>query len=277
MSNNVFVKPNALEMTDYETLLGENVAVLQQIKPDYKPLASDDYMLLVEAFTYRELHLRQLFNNRLMATLPQFANGSDLDSAGERYDVKRLPNESNEALRARIFQSLDGFSTAGSIESYQFHARSVNSVIDDAKAYSPVKGEVVVAIASFEDERETLVITPELVNAVDAKLHTPKIRPVTAQVSTLKASDKEVVIDADIFLFDMNHKETVKTAITRNLSTNLNIGKTLTYSQLMRYLHVDGVFKANPTSHNNDITCLDNEILRLRTPNLQFKTASEAM
>ncbi len=271
------VLPDALQIPSYQTLVDENVAILQLFIPDYEALESDNYMLLIEAFAYRELHLRQLFNNKLLATFPQFANGSDLDACAVRYDVERLSGEGDDEFRVRILKSLDGHSTAGSLESYEFHAYSVSSVIDDVNAFSPEKGKVTVALASFEDESEIEIITPALITQVDTALNETKVRPLTDDVTVIKALGKTQDIVAQIFVFDTDNEEEIREIITINFATQLKIGQTLTYSQLICFLHVAGVYKINLISHNADISCCDDEVIKISTIDLTFYSFDKAL
>jgi len=268
---------DVLQIPDYQTLVDENVAILQQLIPDYQPLESDDHMLLIEAFSYRELHLRQLFNNKLKRLLLLYATGNDLDLAAVPYGVERLDNETDDEFRNRVLKSLDGHSTAGSQESYEFHAYSVSSDIDDVNAFSPEKGKVTVALASFEDESDLEIITPELITQVDTALNETKVRPITDEVTVVKATINGVAIVAQIFIFNMDDEAAITEKIINNFATKLKIGQVLTYSQLIRYLHVDGVFKVNLISHDADIACGDDEILKINNIDLTFESADEAI
>ena len=268
-------KPDVLHLPDYQSLVAEHLEILQKILPDYRPLESDHYMPLIEAFAYRELHLHQLFNKRLQSLLLPYAMGNDLDLLAIFYGVKRLMGEDDEALRARTLKSLDGHSTAGSKESYEFHAYSVSSNIDDVNAFSPEKGKVTIALASFKDEAKQEIITDALIKLVDTALNESKTRPITDQVTVVKATPKEIVIIADIVIFNKDDETVIHDKILGNFTTKLKIAQTLTYSQLIRHLHVDGVFKVNLYSHHSDIACANDEILKIKNLHLKFGLAEE--
>ena len=274
---NNMITPDVLQMPNYQTLVDENLAILQQLITDYQPLESDHYMLLIEAFAYRELHLRQLFNNRLKSLLLPYATGNDLDLVATFYGVERLTDETDSELRARTLKSLDGHSTAGSAESYEFHAYSVSSDIDDVKAFSPAAGKVTVVLASFQDESEGDIITPELITLVDTALNATKVRPITDDVTVVKATTNNIAIVAEIILFNIDDEAAITDKIIDHFATTLKIGQTLTHSQLIRFLHVDGVYKVNLTSHNADIACGDDEILKISSVNLTFTSAEEVL
>ena len=264
-------EPDVLKMPTYEEVLAENNELFETLLPDYTPIDSDPYQLLLQSLAYRELHLRQTFNNKLKRSLLLFAKGSDLDHEAARYGVERLDGESDEALLERALMSLDGHSTAGSLESYVFHARSISSRIHDAHAYSPEKGVVNTVIASFTEE-----LDEELRAKTDTHLNGDKVRPITDTSNVLIAEDLEQVIEAELELFSLDQKEAVEQTIRDNFNLQLKIAANLTYSQIIRYLHVDGVYKAVPKNINGDVQCSNHQIIRISALNLTFKEATYA-
>ncbi len=264
-------EPDVLAMPSYEDVLAENNAMFGDLLPDYTPLDSDPYQLLLQALAYRELHLRQSFNNKLKSSMLLFAKGADLDNEAARYNVERLENETDEDFLERILMSLDGFSTAGSLESYEFHARSVSSRIDDAHAYSPEKGVVNTVIANFNKP-----LDEALRQQTETALNGDKVRPVTDTANVLIAQELEQVIEAEIQLFSLEQQAAVEQKIKDNFNLQLRIADNLTYSQIIRYLHVDGVYKAVLNNINSDIECDDHQIIRITELKLSFKEADYA-
>ncbi len=264
-------EPDVLAMPGYEDVLAENNVLFGSLLPDYTPLDSDPYQLLLQSLAYRELHLRQTFNNKLKRSMLLFATGSDLDNEAARYNVVRLEEENDDVFLERILMSLDGFSTAGSLESYEFHARSVSSRIDDAHAYSPVKGTVNTVIASFSEP-----LDEALRQQTEEVLNGDKVRPVTDTANVLIAEERQQVIEAEIELFNPDQQAAVEQKIRENFKLQLRIAANLTYSQIIRYLHVEGVYKAVLNNISGDIECEDHQILRISELNLSFKEADYA-
>ncbi|MBL4730715.1 MAG: hypothetical protein JKY28_05055, partial [Sulfurimonas sp.] len=56
-------KPDVMQVLDYEEILQQNITDFKALLPEWIPLESDAYKLMLEAFAYRELHLRAEFNN----------------------------------------------------------------------------------------------------------------------------------------------------------------------------------------------------------------------
>lgn len=82
--------PEIIEELSYEQIMAEQTETLQGFIPGYTPLESDDYMLILQAFAYREMLLRARINNAIKGVLPAFAAGADLDHIAVGYGVSRL-------------------------------------------------------------------------------------------------------------------------------------------------------------------------------------------
>ena len=264
-----YASADVLTIPVFEDVVQENIALLQTILPDYEPLESDLYLPLIQSFSYREIHLHQLFNNKLKSLLLHFAKGNNLDLiANDRYHIERLDDEDDIAFLFRILASLDGYSTAGSLESYEFHARSVSAVIDDVKAVSPIKGVIDVFIASYDEE-----ITDALVEKVTTAVNVKKVRPATDEVYVKVATVKPVVISGTVELFDINSEEAVKAAIAKNFDAYFKVRQALPYSDVITKLKVDGVYDVAPTSPTQNIYCADGERIVIDTSGLVFTQA----
>lgn len=100
--------------------------------------------------------------------------------------------ESDEAYYERMRISMETFSTAGTIGSYEYHARTASALIADVNVTSPVPGEVDIRAILENGElpgEEMLQKIFEIVNADD-------VRPLT-DVVTVAAPDI-VTIDIDV-------------------------------------------------------------------------------
>lgn len=83
-------KPDVLRILDYEEILEQNIQNLKTLMPDWIPLESDEHKMMLEAFAYRELHLRAEFNNLSRAFFLSTSTGNDLDNYAVFYGVTRL-------------------------------------------------------------------------------------------------------------------------------------------------------------------------------------------
>ena len=57
--------PSVLKNLDYETILQENTQYFKNLLPTWQPLESDEFLIVLQAFSYRELFLRNEFNKSL--------------------------------------------------------------------------------------------------------------------------------------------------------------------------------------------------------------------
>ena len=83
-------KPDVMQVLDYEEILQQNITDFKALLPEWIPLESDAYKLMLEAFAYRELHLRAEFNNLASAFFLSTSTKNDLDNYAVFYNVIRL-------------------------------------------------------------------------------------------------------------------------------------------------------------------------------------------
>ena len=83
--------PNVVQNLSYDEILEQNLDIVKSLLPDYKPAEGDNVMLVLRAFSYRELYLREYFNSLSKAFFLSTATGSDLDNLSETlYGLYRL-------------------------------------------------------------------------------------------------------------------------------------------------------------------------------------------
>ena len=261
--------PAVLQTPDFETIVKDNIALLKTLKPDYAWLESDDYMLLIEAFAYRELHLRQEFNNRLQASFLLLAKGSNLDARAVDYGIWRLEGEADSALLLRILDSLNRFSTAGSKESYEYHAKSVSAAIDDVTAISLQAGKVAVFVASFAGR-----LAEHIIPAVSAALADVKVRPLTDAVTVMEASNKAIDITIEVELLNLKQAAVSEAAIRKNfLLRQFTIHEPLTAFEMVTSCNVAGVHNAIVITPASGVVADVGERLVIRDLAFAFKQA----
>ena len=261
--------PALFKSPDFEGLVAANRAILEELKPDYAWLESDDYMLLIEAFAYRELHLREEFNNRLKATLLHFAKGADLDARAVNYGVARQKDESDDKFRDRILLSLERFSTAGTRGSYAWHARTASVKIDDVKVTRPAPGQVRVYIASFAGALSQAVIAK-------ARAAVDKARPLCDTATVIEAREKAVDVALTVYLTDIDREPQIASVIRQRFARKLKIEETLSVFEMLTHCKVEGVTNAVIDPPATDRVAGAGRRLVLKTLSLKFKKAGAA-
>ncbi|MER1986569.1 MAG: baseplate J/gp47 family protein [Solibacillus sp.] len=86
--------------------------------------------------------------------------------------------EENEPYRERIRQAPEKITTAGSIGSYEYHAKSASSLITDVFVDSPEPGELHVSVLLSGG----MLPSPEVIQMVEEKLCNRRVRPLTDYV-----------------------------------------------------------------------------------------------
>ena len=165
---------------------------------------------LIELFTYITLLLRARINDAARATMLATATGADLDNLAALLGVARLvldagdPSatppiaatmEADDALRQRAQLALEGYTTAGSVGAYEFHARSADGRVSDVSVISPSPGDVLVTVLSTEGDGTA---SPELTDIVSQAVNAEEVRPLCDSVSVSAATILHYNVEATL-------------------------------------------------------------------------------
>jgi phage-related baseplate assembly protein len=94
--------PNIVEALDYETILAALLAKMVELLTTWDAsVESDPVVKLLEVVAYRELLIRQDFNERAKQTMPAYAKGTNLTNLVVLLGVERQTDESDASLLAR--------------------------------------------------------------------------------------------------------------------------------------------------------------------------------
>ncbi len=264
--------PDVVEVLDYEAVFAAMLTDLQSRDPIFSALVeSDPAYKILEAAAYREVLLRQRINDAAKAVMLAQATGADLDQIGATYGVGRLtvdpgdPTavppvapvlESDIDFRERILLSLEGYTTAGSVGAYQFHALSADGDVKDVAVANPplVPGQVDVAILSRTDNGAA---NAELIDLVDEALNAETVRPLCDTVIVQSAEIVNYAITAVLTLYPGAGQETVleaSIAAAQAYAADMHsIGRDITRSGVFAALHQPGVQNVTLTSPAADV------------------------
>lgn len=95
----------------------------------------------------------------------------------------------------RMRESMESFSTAGSMNSYIYHARSVSTAIADVVATSPEPGMVDVRVLL----QNGILPTSAVLSEVSSALNADNVRPLTDHVRVSAPEEDEFEIDVTFF------------------------------------------------------------------------------
>ncbi len=245
-------EPTAISKLSFEEIKAEIIANIKALKPDIELVESDDYMVMLEAFAYRELYLRNLINEDIKKMLRHYSGGADLDNfifsffGGE----KRLDGEDDLAFLERAKLSLNSYSSAGSEQSYEYWTKSFSANIYDVKAIKKSAGVVLIVYVAISEINES-----ELYSFVSDK----KVRPLTDSVEVKEAIKVPINLEASVTIFDSNSLENIQQQIMKNFSNRFYIGEKVIFSKLIDLLHINGVYRVD-TNIKNDVEIASNEV-----------------
>lgn len=248
--------PKVVEQLSYEAIFQSILSDFLGKNPSYSTLLeSDPAMILLEVCAYRELLLRNRINEAAKATMLAYATGSDLEHlAATMGGVAKLENESDDRLRQRVQLAPEGFSTAGPVGAYIFHALSASNEVKSVFPKSPNPGQVLVTILSQTGDGTA---SEELIDTVLEKLSEENIRPLNDQVLVQSAEIINFTVEAIITVYSGPSsavvEEEAQAALQKFLDERHAIGKVVAISGIYNALHVDGVKKVELISPTEDV------------------------
>lgn len=248
--------PDVVEQLSYEAILAEMVTRLVEILPQFDALIeSDPAMKVLQVAAWREMLIRQRSNEACLSVMLAYATGGDLDNLALLVGVTRIEitpadeqagtpavMESDTELRERVILAPESFSVAGPVLAYVFHARSAHPLVLDASVLSPEPGEVLVTVLSREGTGEP---TPDVIEAVEDRVNSRSVRPLTDLVTVQGAEIIAGTIEAKIFLFEGPDPAVViaaaRTRVEAYVERERRLGRDITRSAIFAALHVEGV------------------------------------
>ncbi len=262
--------PMIIEHKSFETILAEIVAKVQELLPTFDATVdSDPAVKVLQVAAYRELLLRQAFQDGGKQLLVAFATGPLLDHLAVLVGVARLiitpadpatgaaaVLEDDDTLRQRIVLAPEGFSVAGPELAYVFQAKSAAAGVLDASATSPAPGEVVVSVLSRDGNGTA---SAELLDAVADVVTNRAIRPLGDAVSVRSATIVEFAIVADLVTFTGPDRAlliaSARARLDAYIANSRKLGRDITRSALFGALMTEGVQNAIIHQPAKDVVC----------------------
>jgi len=250
--------PTVVELLDFETIRADLIAFLQSLLPSFDAtVESDPAVKLLEVFAYRELLLRQSFNERARQVMLAYATGSNLDNLAALLGVMRSAGQSDADLRALCQLAPDAFSVAGPETAYKFHALTAAPSLSDASATSPAPGQVLVSLLSAPESSSggDGTASPAQIAAVEIALD--GTRPLTDQVIVQSGEIIPFSITATLTLFDGPDAATVLAAAQANAAAFVanarRLGRDINRANILAAICVAGVSNVDLASPPADL------------------------
>lgn len=176
--------------------------------------------------------------------------------------------EDDERYRERIWLSRENKSTAGSVATYIYYAKTADARIKDVQITNDTPGEVKVYLLSDVGEADTVMI-----ERVSEALSKESVRPLTDLVLVNSATVVDVVVNADIILYDLTYEEGVRELINSEFTANTMIfNKSLSMAKLYGLLESEQVKDVSITTPTASVNISANEVIRV-TLTLNFSGA----
>lgn len=250
--------PEAVEVLDYEAILGELRADLLAQAPELAEalaLESEPLVKLLQVAAFRELLTRARVNDSVRSVMLALASGADLDQLTALLGVARQtvveadPDasppiaavfEDDASLRRRAQLSWEGMTIAGTPAAYAFHALSADGRVRDVAVTRPRPGTVRVTLLSHEAGG---MPSAGLLSTVAAALET--LRPLCDSVEVAAPAFVDVALVARLQLAGGPGAELVLdaaiAAATAYLRDELAVGRVLRQGAILARLYQPGV------------------------------------
>lgn len=211
-----FPPPDVIKTLNFEEIYDQLVSsFLEQwdekrvLKPELPEinvlnLETDPIAVIFQTWAFREMLLIADMNAASRSNMLAFATGADLDHIGGTFGVGRMivtpatedapaVMESDERYRQRINLGIYAYNSAGSIESYQFHAMTADPTIKDVAVDNPHTNRIDVTVLSSVGDGTA---TSDQLSAVADALSPKSARPLTddARVRAATIITQPVVI-----------------------------------------------------------------------------------
>lgn len=249
--------PQVVETLDFEGVVAALKADLTARYPEAAQvldLESEPLVKLIEAFAYRETLLRARINDAARAVMLAHATGGDLENLVALLGVARLVDEADAALRARAQLALEGYTVAGSVGAYAFHARSASADVADVAVTSDAPGSVTITVLSvLGDGTPSADLRATVSDAVNAD----EVRPLCDSVVVQGAVIQSYAVAATIYVGAGPDADVVtaqaQSALNTYLAQTHALGATVSRSGIFAALHQGGVTRVELTSPATDI------------------------
>ena len=225
-----------LEQIDVESILAARMARLKQLWGFYDPPAAAQYdveqlefdpiKINQEASSYFELLLRDRVNQAARSITLAYAIGTDLDAIASRYPggVPRLPNESDDRYRRRIWLSPNTLSPHGTAEAYEFWALTALPALRDVTAIRAVMHDYypTILITCLKEPPAEPKPTDEELVRIRAYIQSLSRQGLTDVISVNPPKIREIEYKILVWLYPGTAQDQVMTKIRNSLVTLLD-------------------------------------------------------
>lgn len=268
--------PEVVETIDVSAIFTRKRDALLALVPslaEVLALESEPLVMYLQRDAYDEALLRARINDGARSVMPAFATGANLEHLAAFFGVARLVLvpadpaatppaaavlESDSDLRARMQLALEAQTTAGTVGSYLYFARTADAGVKDAAVSQPTAGTVQVTILARGGDGAA---DAGLLETVLAALNADEVRPLCDTVSCVSATIVPFAIEATLSFYSGPDRAVVlaaaQSALTAYLEDRRLIGHDVTRSGIFAALHRPGVQNVDLTQPASDVVIDD--------------------
>ena len=244
-----------------EAIFAELKARMIELNPEYEAalnLESEEITIAFQQFAYRLSVHQQDCNEGVLQQLLSYAQGQNLDwqgeikGVGERHviapgDVQAIPPidpvyESDPDYRRRIQLAPEGYSVAGPVGAYIYHALRADALVKDASAFENLEARVIVPILSHDADG---VASAELIETVSAALNAEFTRPMNDDLQVITASIVPYQVDATLYFYSGPDRslalDQARARLAEFVSQRHRLGDDVPLSGIYAALHIPNV------------------------------------
>lgn len=276
--------PDVIETLEYETVLNQHVEIFKEkwaekraanpSLPDYNVelLETDPVKIVLEAAASREILMRARVNDAARANLLSFARGADLDHLAAFYDVKRLTDEDDDALRFRTTLAIQARSPGGSSYWYAAAARRADVRIRSVMVYREEFWPIIhIAVLSSENGG---IPDQAMLDAVTVEVMSDGVRLLNDTLVIEAAATSGIDVEADVWLLPTapsNVIDMLPDVLRAAWFAESGIGFDLEHSWIKARLHVAGVKKVEVIKPSSPLLVLEGDAVALGDIKINFK------
>ena len=252
--------PSLVETISYEARYAELrdrlVEVFTTAGIDYtvEDLETDPAQILLQVSAYQDVLVRQRVNEAIRSWFLAYATGGDLDVLAQWYDVYRLLDETDAALKRRVVLAIQGRSTGGTEARYRSIALGADVRVADTAVYT-VGRDPTIQVAVFATDNSG-VADAALLASVDAALQAPDVRMVNDTIVVASAAQQVIDVTANVWLLPSAPEttlDTMRASLAAAWGRDMLLGRDATRSWIVSKLQVDGVQRVELVAPASDI------------------------
>lgn len=269
--------PEVIESLDYERILDARKARFLSMYPEEEraqmaarlEIESEPILIVLQEVSYADFIIRARINDAARSNLIAFAERGDLDHRGAFYGVTRLPGELDSRFRRRIGIQIAAIAGNGTAERYISVAMAAHGAVIDAAVHSRQAGSVDVAlwIADIDEaalpanadqaaanaaHRQAVLKTVEAalaakhMSGVPVSVYEAMPHPVNVTATIVREASAPVTLADDL-----------AARLPVRLAAHAQLGRNVSRSALISWLHVSGVSRAELITPTDDIMIPD--------------------